>query len=451
MQNDLTKGSIFHLIIRFSIPYLISCFLQTFYGLADLFIAGQFNGAAVISAVSIGSQVMHMVTVVLVGLAMGTTVTISRAVGAKMPDRAAKCIGNTILIFSMIAVALTIVLLIAENGIISILSTPEEAVSETYRYLVICFAGIPFITAYNIIASIFRGLGDSRRPMYFIAIAGVINIVLDYIFMGPLGMGARGAALGTVLSQAVSVIVSLIAIVKLDFGMKLRRADAKPDSSMIRTILKTGFPIACQDGFVQIAFLVITVIANQRGVVAAASVGIVEKIISFLFLVPSAMLSTVSVISAQNAGAGLHERGLKTLKYALIICWTFGAVITVICQFEAEGFIRLFSPNNDEVVRMGAQYLRSYVFDTIFAGTHFCFSGYFTAYNRAILSFIHNAVSITTARIPLAYLFSKMYPTTLWPMGWATPIGSAESAILCVIFFAAWHKKWIAEEETPQS
>ena len=196
MQNDLTTGSVFRNVVSFSLPYLLSYFLQTLYGMADLFIIGQFEGVASTTAVSIGSQVMHMLTVMLVGLAMGATVSIAQAAGGGDKKRTASAIGNTVTLFMLLSLALTALLLALRGSIVSIMSTPEEAVQGTLAYLTVCFIGIPFITAYNIIASIFRGLGDSKSPMYFIAVACVVNIALDYYFMGTLHLGPAGAALG---------------------------------------------------------------------------------------------------------------------------------------------------------------------------------------------------------------------------------------------------------------
>ena len=304
MEKNLTTGSVFGNIVRFSLPYLLSYFLQTLYGMADLFIIGQYEGVASTTAVSIGSQAMHMLTVMIVGLAMGATVTIGQAVGARDRRGAAGYIGNTTTLFLALSVVVTGVLLALARPIAAVMSTPAEAVPGTVAYLRICFLGVPLITAYNIIASIFRGLGDSKRPMYFIAIACAANIALDYLFMGALHMGPAGAALGTTLAQAVSVAVSLVVIRRERDGIALTRGDLRPRRAVMGRILRIGVPVALQDGLIQIAFLFITVIANRRGLTDAAAVGIVEKIISFLFLVPSSMLSTVSALGAQCIGAG---------------------------------------------------------------------------------------------------------------------------------------------------
>ncbi|MDE6420024.1 MAG: polysaccharide biosynthesis C-terminal domain-containing protein, partial [Lachnospiraceae bacterium] len=212
MEKNLTSGSILKNIAYFSLPYLLSYFLQTLYGLADLFIVGQFNGVDSITAVSVGSQAMHMLTVMIVGLAMGSTVTIGKAVGAKDARQASYAIGNTVTLFMGLSAVITVLLLILVKPIVAVLSTPAEAVADTTSYLTICFVGIPFITAYNIISSIFRGLGDSKSPMYFIAVACAVNIGLDYLLIGVVGLGAAGAALGTTLAQTISVVTALVVI-----------------------------------------------------------------------------------------------------------------------------------------------------------------------------------------------------------------------------------------------
>ena len=439
MEKNLTNGSVLKNIAYFSLPYLLSYFLQTLYGLADLFIIGQFEGVASTTAVSIGSQVMHMLTVMIVGLAMGSTVCIGQAVGAGDKKHASAAIGNTVTLFMLLSVVITALLLALVRPIVSVMSTPAEAADGTRAYLTICFIGIPFITAYNIISSIFRGLGDSKSPMIFIAVACAANIALDYIFIGAMGLGPAGAALGTTLSQAISVVFSLVVILRRKSGISLERRDLHPQRDTMGRLLRIGVPVAAQDGLIQIAFIVITVIANRRGLDAAAAVGIVEKIISFVFLVPSSMLSTVSALCAQNIGAGKQARAEQTLRYAIIIAVSFGIIIALLTQFISEQAVGLFTPDVI-VITLGGQYLRGYIWDALFAGIHFCFSGYFCACGRSEISFIHNISAIALVRIPGVYLTSKLFPDTLFPMGLATAAGSLLSVIICVIAFALLKK-----------
>lgn len=476
-QHNLAKGDLFHNMILFSLPYLLSYFLQTLYGLADLLIAGRFNGADVISAVSIGSQVMHMVTVMIVGLAMGTTVMIGRFVGAEDDDGIRRAIGNTVSLFTMIAAAATLALLGLTQPIVQLLSTPPEAVPGALAYLRICFAGIPFIVAYNILSSIFRGMGDSRSPMLFIAVACALNILLDLLFMGPMQLGAAGAALATVVAQAASVAFALVGIRKTRMDRQKRaaadtgtskksqghasgvagaRSKAKQnegwwaaartdrsawwDPAMLHQILSIGLPIACQDGFTQISFLIITVIANRRGVDISAAVGIVEKTISFLFLVPSSMLSTVSTIAAQSIGAGDPARARQTLRYGVGIASGIGLIFAILFQFISAPFFTLFT--KDPVVQaLAVQYMCTYVFDCVVAGIHFPFSGFFSASGLSILSFIHNLCSVILVRIPGAWLATKLFPDSLYAMGIAAPAGALLSALICIGFYIALRKK----------
>lgn len=445
VERNLTTGSVFKNVIIFSLPYLLSYFLQTLYGMADLFIIGQFEGVASTTAVSIGSQVMHMITVMLVGLAMGTTVSIGLAIGSKDKKRVAEGIGNTVILFMGVALVLMTVLLLLTKPIVTVMSTPQEAVMGTISYLTICFIGIPFITAYNIISAIFRGMGDSKSPMYFIAIACAANIVLDYVFIGGLHLGPAGAALGTTCAQAVSVVISLFMIIRQRKECSLSRKDFRLSHNIMGQILKIGIPIALQDGFIQVAFMIITIIANQRGLNDAAAVGIVEKIISFLFLIPSSMLSTVSALGAQNIGAGKRQRANETLRYAVLITVGFGIIVGIFMQFFASPVVALFTDTSDaqgaEVVRLGGQYLRGYVWDCMFAGIHFSFSGYFCACGKSGISFLHNIIAITLVRIPGVYLASTLFPDTLFPMGLATAAGSLLSAIICVVAFTILNRK----------
>lgn len=446
MEKNLTTGNVFHTLLRFSLPYLLSYLLQTLYGMADLFIIGQFNGVESTTAVSIGSQVMHMLTVMLVGLAMGGTVLIGQAVGAKKQEEASRAVGNTVTLFMGLSIVLTAALLTLVWPITSWMSTPAEAVPGTISYLTICFIGIPFITAYNIISAIFRGMGDSKSPMYFIFVACVANIALDYLLIGPAGLGPAGAALGTTLSQTLSVIISLAVILKRKVGVTLTRESFRPQRNTMSRLLRIGLPVAFQDGFIQVSFIIITIFANRRGLCDAAAVGIVEKLIGILFLVPSSMMQTVSALCAQNIGAEKPDRARGTLGYAILLSVSWGIAACLLMQLRAEPFIALFARDNAQVVLLGSQYMRGYIWDCILAGIHFSFSGYFCAYGLSGISFLHNSLSILCVRVPLAYLASKYFPGTLFPMGLASPAGSALSVLICTVIFLWMERKGMASK-----
>lgn len=439
-KNDLTAGNIGRTLIIFAFPYLISCFLQTFYGMADLYVVGLYNASETTTAVSVGSQITHMLTVIIVGLAMGSTVKIANSAGAKNTDDIKKTIVNTILFFCLFAVSLTIILMLSAKSITDIMMTPREAVNETNIYLLICFAGIPFIVAYNVISSIFRGLGNSKLPMYFVGIACVVNIIFDFIFIGYFSMGASGAALGTICGQAVSVLISVVVMKKQNWGFSLEKKDISLNRRVMSAILKVGVPVAMQDGLIQVAFVIVTVIANSRGLIFSAGVGIVEKIISFMFLVPSAFLSAISAITAQNIGAGKPARAIKSLKYGLIITVLWGLACFIYCQFLPQTLVGLFTIDA-KVRAAGSLYLKAYSLDCVFAAIHFCFSGYFCGRQKSGVSFIHNILAIILIRIPGAYLASEIYSDTLYPMGLAAPLGSLLSSVICIIFYIYYESK----------
>lgn len=444
MEKNLTQGSVLKNIMYFALPYLLSYFLQQLYGMADLYMIGMFGGVDGTTAVTNGSQVMYMLTVIIVGLAMGATVMIGKAVGGGKLRDAAAAIGNTVTLFMGLSVVITAVLLCVARPVVLLIGTPAEAVEGTVSYLIICFIGIPFIVAYNIISSIFRGMGDSRSPMFFIGVACAVNVILDYVFMGRMQMGPAGAALGTTLAQTVSVVVALFYMKGRKTGISLKRQDFVPRRKVMGELLKVGVPVAVQDGCIQVAFIVITVIANHRGLDDAAAVGVVEKIISALFIIPSSMLATVSALSAQNIGAGKGERAYKTLKYGILITSLYGVLISALVELCAPALVGIFT-GDETVIRLGCQYIKGYIWDSIFAGIHFCFSGYFCAYGKSYIGFIHNMASILLVRIPGSYLASVCFAATLFPMGLAAPAGSVLSIVICLTAFW-WMKRKGMEE-----
>lgn len=387
----------FKAILTFALPYLLSYFLQTLYGMADLYITGRFCGVDSITAVANGSQVMHMLTVIIVGLAMGSTVIIGHAVGAGNMRDAEDAIGNTVTLFMAVSLGFTAVLVAAVRPLVGLIGVPAEAVA--------CAA----------------------------------NIALDILFIGPMALGPVGAALGTTLSQTLSVIVALFGIRRHKTGLRLSRQNFRPRKGVLGRILKIGLPVAVQDGCIQVAFIIITIIANHRGLIDSAAVGIVEKIISAMFIVPSSMLATVSALSSQNLGAGKPERAAQTLKYAAMIATGYGIAVVLVIELVAEPLLGCFT-TDAAVVLMGCQYIRGYIVDTIFAGIHFSFTGYFAACGKSYIGFLHNIIAIVLVRVPGSYLASRLFAGTLLPMGLAAPAGSLLSVMVCVAAYR-WMKR----------
>ena len=437
---DLTTGNIKKTVVRFALPYLAATFLQMFYGLVDLFVVGLYDPATTSNAVSIGAQVMHFLTVMIVGFALGATVGIGQCVGEKDYKRASKMTGTTICIFALIAAVLMTVLLVFVDGVTALMLTPAEAVSETTEYLTVCFAGLPLIIAFNVIAGICRGYGDSKSPLFFVGIACAVNIGLDFLFIGAMDMGAFGAALGTVCGQGVSVVTALIYIGVRKLGYLKTHRDIRLFRNELSVITKVGFPIFAQEALIQLAFVLIMIIANSRGMVDSVSVGVVEKFLGFTFLVPNSFLSAISAITAQNYGAGRPERAREALRFAILINLIWAVAVCVLCELFPGAVIGVFR-REPEIIAAGTAYLRSYIIDIIFACVHFCFSGYFNGSSHSGITFLHNILSALIIRIPGAYILSMMYPESLFPMGCASPAGSAFSVVICLFFYYRLRKK----------
>lgn len=435
---DLTTGNVARTLTAFALPFLFSNFIQAFYGATDLFVVGHYAGSSAVSAVTIGSQLMYIVTSIILGLSMGTTVMLGRRMGEKDERGLALVLGNTIWIFSVLALVLMPLMLWQTRNLLALVQTPPEAVKEAVQYVMICSAGIPFIVSYNVISSILRGLGDSKTPMYFIGVACVVNVILDFLLAGPAGMGAAGTAVATVAAQAVSSVYAVWYLRKHGLPFRFSRKDIGWEKRNGRGIFKVGLPIASQDFLIQISFMVITIIANSRGLIDSAAVGVVEKIIHFIFMVPFAFLSAISAMTAQNAGAGKMDRARLTLKYGMGITVAYGFVLCLASQVFPEAMLSVFSKDS-EVIRAGAGYLRSYSIDCVLAGMAFSFNGYLCGMNKAMIPFLHNVASIFLVRVPMAYFLSKSFPDSLFPMGFASPLGTLFSLLIIGVYF--WYSK----------
>lgn len=442
-EDSLTQGPVLPALVRFSLPYLLAVFLQQLYGLADLFAAGIFNGAEIVTAVSVGSQFMHMFTAITIGLAAGCTVAVSRAAGAREHRQMERVICASLWVFGVFALVMMGLLFCLPDVILQLLQVPAEAFDQARLYLLICFAGIPFIVAYNVIACIYRGRGDSITPLAFVGAACASNILLDFLFMGSLHMQAAGAALATVLGQILAVGLALWWMKRTRF-MEASALFARPSRSSVRVLLEVGVPIAFQDGFIQIAFLIITAIGNSRGLTDAAAIGITEKIISFLFLVPSSLSQSLSAMAGQNVGAGQYQRANRALWDAIGLCLGWSLLMILLCETSGRWLIGLFI-SDQAVVCAGAVYLSSYILDLLGVSFHFCLGTYFCVFHKSGLSFVQNFLSVILFRIPLAWWASRAFPDTLFYMGLAAPAGSVFQALLCLYFYRKDHALFLPQ------
>jgi putative MATE family efflux protein len=427
MEQRLLKENTFKALMIFALPYMFSNLLQVFYGSADMFVVGQFGHTFDVSGVSIGSQAMSLITNLVLGLTTGVTVLLGQYLGSKSYRDLSKTIGGAIVLFLIIALVLTFVMLSFNNEITLLMNTPKEAIEATKSYLSICSAGIIFIVGYNVVSSILRGLGDSKTPLLFVFIACIINIIVDFVLVGYFHMGAKGAAIATVSAQGFSFLFALVYLCKKGIGYSFYKEDIC-FSKYIQKIMQIAFPLGLQSVLVNISFLIITIIANQMGLIASASLGVVEKLMGFLMLPAIALGSALASLIALNVGAK------QTLKYAIMISLAFAIVVTTICEIDGTILTRIFT-NNQDVIKNGALYLKTYSIDCLLTSFLFCINGYLNGYEKTVFTMVHSLVATFIGRIPLTLLFSKIPNVTLFHMGIAAPLSTMISLIMIFIYF----------------
>ena len=437
-ELNLTQGSVPKVLLQFAVPFLIANVLQALYGGADLFVVGQYDDSASVAAVAIGSQVMQTITGIILGITTGTTVLI--AIGAKDDRKVAFTIGSSVWLFSIVGVLLTLVMVAFHGQITELMHTPAEAMADTKNYILVCSAGILFIIGYNVVCGILRGLGDSKTPLYFVGLACIINIVLDFILVGYFHWGATGAAIATVTAQGVSFGIALWFLYRHGFHFDFSRKDIRLNRNLSKKIMVLGAPIALQDALINVSFLIITVIVNQMGVIASASLGVVEKIIVFAMLPPMAISSAVATMTAQNYGAGLIKRMNKCLASGIGIALVFGVSVCVYSQFLPETLTAFFT-KDAAVVAMAAEYLRGYSIDCIVVSFVFCINSYFSGQGNSLFPMIHSLIATFLFRIPLSYWFSQMDSSSLFIMGFAPPISTVVSLLICIWYLRYTQRK----------
>jgi putative MATE family efflux protein len=435
--HNFTEGKIFSPLIRFAIPVLLALFLQAMYGAVDLLIVGQFGGDnadVFVSAVSTGSQIMMTLTIVITGLAMGLTVYVGERIGAGERKEAGKIIGSGISLFAIISLIVTVVMVLSASPLTKIMHAPAEAFENTVLYVTICSAGTFFIVAYNLVGSIFRGIGDSKIPLLTVTIACVLNILGDFILVAVFNLGAIGAAIATVFAQAMSVALSLLIIRKRNLPFDFSRKYIRPDTKHIKSILRLGTPIALQDLLVSISFLVILAIVNSLGLNESAGIGVAEKVCAFIMLIPSAFMQAMSAFVAQNMGASKYDRAKKALWCGIISSLTVGIIVGYFSFFHGDILAAIFT-KDALIIAPATEYLKAYAIDCVFTSFLFCFMGYFNGCGNTTFVMIQGIIGGICVRLPVSWVMSKIIPVSLFKIGLATPIASFVQILLCLGFF----------------
>ena len=434
-KYDLTEGKILQPLLLFVIPVFFALFLQAMYSAVDLWVVGKFAETRDVSAVSTGSQIMMTITFLISAFAMGVTVFLGQKIGEKDYDEGGRIIGSGITLFVSIGAVLTVLIPVLSAGLASLMNTPAEAFPYAVSYIRICGAGSIVIISYNLIGSIFRGIGDSKTPLITVAIACVCNIAGDLFFVAVLGMGTKGAAYATVAAQFISVVISLILIRRQSLPFRFRPSYLKGDRKLIKKIVILGAPLAFQDLLVGGSFLVLLAIVNNVGLYASAGVGVAEKVITFMMLVPSSFMQAMAAFVAQNRGAGKPERAIKGLKYAISVSLCIAVVMFSLAFFKGNMLAGIFASNKPETIAAAAEYMKAYAIDCFLTCFLFCFIGYFNGMEYTRFVMIQGIIGGVLIRIPVAFIMSKIEPVSLFRIGLATPCSTVFQIIMCLICF----------------
>ena len=434
-KNNFTEGKILGPLLRFAAPVLGARVLQSMYGAVDMFVVGKYAETADVSAVATGTQIMNTITGIIMGLAMGITVLMGQSIGAGKSNESGRIIAAGIKIFAVLGAAFAAGIIFLRYQICSLMRCPEAAFEKAASYIAICGAGIIFIIFYNVLGSIFRGMGDSKTPLLSVAIACVLNIAGDIAFVKGLGLGASGAALATVISQAVSVIVCTLIIGRRGLPFEFGKRSFSDTRVISGNVINIGLPVALQDFIVGLSFLILTAITNNIGLIESAGVGVAEKVCSFVMLVPSAFSQAVTAFVAQNVGAGKHDRASLALRYSIMASLSVGVVIAAIGFFRGDLLTGIFS-KDVAVVMAGWDYLKAYSIDVLLTSFLFCFLGYFNGCGYTRMTMLQGIGSAFLIRVPVSYIMSRQVPVSLFKIGLATPCASFAQILLCFWYYS---------------
>ncbi len=437
---DFTSGNIVLPLLKFVAPVLLALLLQAMYGAVDLMIVGKFAYAADVSAVATGSQIMMTVTGLISSLAMGMTILIGEKIGRREPEEGGKIVGSGILLFLFIGIVMTVLTALLAPALAGLMQAPEEAFVQTTAYIRICGIGSVVIIAYNLIGSIFRGIGDSATPFITVMIACVCNIAGDLVLVAGFRMATSGAAIATVGAQLISVLISFHLIRRKQLPFRVTRQSVRWNPAAVKRILLLGIPIALQDLLVGISFLVIQAIVNSLGLICSASVGVAEKVCGFIMLVPAAFMQSMSAFVAQNRGAGKIDRAVRGLWSAIAISTAFGVLMFFLTYYHGTALSGIFARDAD-VIEASAQYLKAYAIDCLLTCFLFCFIGFFNGLEYTRFVMLQGIAGAFLVRVPVSFLMSREVPVSLFHIGLATPCSSLVQIILCFICFALWRKK----------
>lgn len=433
-KADFIQGNILKKLVAFMMPVLGALILQAAYGAVDLLVVGRFGSTSGLSAVSTGSQVLNLVTFVVIQFAMGITVLIARYLGEKRPERIGAVIGGGTVVFTMMSVVLFIAMVGFARPISVLMQAPAEAVDLTASYVRICGAGIFFIVAYNLLSAIFRGLGDSKSPLLFVLVACIVNIIGDLVLVAGLHMDAAGAAIATVTAQALSVVFAVMLLLKKDLPFAITKKEFRLNPQC-RKFLKIGLPLALQEFLTQISFLALCAFVNRLGLEASSGYGVACKIVNFAMLVPSSLMQSMASFVSQNIGAGKKKRAKQSMFTGIGVGLAVGCVVFVLVLFKGDVLCSAFS-TDAAVIQNGFAYLKGFAPETLVTAILFSMIGYFNGNNKTVWVMTQGLIQTLLVRLPLAYFMSIQPNASLTKIGLAAPVATTVGIVLNIGFFS---------------
>ena len=437
-KADFTQGSILKKLVAFMMPVLGALILQAAYGAVDLLVVGRFGSTSGLSAVSTGSQVLNLVTFVVVQFAMGITVLIARYLGEKRPEQIGSVIGGSAIVFAIISAILFVIMVGFARPISVLMQAPSEAVDLTTSYVRICGGGILFIVAYNLLAAIFRGLGDSKSPLLFVLVACIVNIFGDLLLVAGLHMDAAGAAIATVMAQALSVVFAVILLMKKKLPFAITKKDFYFNCQCSR-FLEIGLPLALQECLTQISFLALCAFVNRLGLEASSGYGVACKIVNFAMLVPSALMQSMASFVSQNIGAGKLKRAKQSMFTGIGVGLAVGCVVFVLVMLRGDLLTGLFT-TDAAVVQRGYEYLKGFALETIVTAILFSMIGYFNGNNKTVWVMTQGLIQTLLVRLPFAYFMSIQPDASLTMIGLAAPVSTMVGIMLNICFYIYLNK-----------
>lgn len=438
-RADFTQGSILKKLFWFMLPILGALVLQAAYGAVDLLVVGRFGSTEGLSAVSTGSQVLNLVTFVVTQLAMGVTVLIARYLGEKREESIGAVLGGAVAVFAVVSAVLFALLVFLAKPISVLMQAPQEALTLTASYVRICGCGIFFIVAYNLLAAIFRGLGDSKSPLLFVLVACIVNIIGDLVFVAGFHLDAAGAALATVMAQAVSVACAIGLLVKKKLPFTVQKSDFG-FNPQCRKFLSIGLPLALQEFLTQLSFLALCAFVNRLGLEASSGYGVACKIVNFAMLIPSSLMQSMASFVSQNVGTGNQKRARKAMFTGIGIGLVFGCAVFALVMLKGDLLSGIFT-TDAAVIANGFAYLKGFAPETIVTAVLFSMIGYFNGNNQTLWVMVQGLVQTLLVRLPFAYMMSIQPNASLTKIGLAAPVSTTVGIILNVLFYLYLSRK----------